>query len=106
MDVFKDVVGRHIERLKTHNEFSLDKCLNINKIKDISYTMKYYYETINAYRSKKKVIMEDFHALRRQISQLKATKDVSPDNREILEKLEEKLKVSFKTMGKCEDINT
>jgi hypothetical protein len=106
MDVFIDVVERHIEQLKTNSEFGSDRLLNMSKIKDISYTMKYYYETINAYRSKKKVIMEDFHALRRKISQLKATKNVSEDRRIILQKLEDELNVSFRAIGSCEDINT
>ena len=50
--------------------------------------------------------MEDFHTLRRKISQLKATKDVSDDKRIILQKLEDQLNVSFRTIGSCEDINT
>lgn len=106
MDVFIDVVERHIEQLKTHNEFAPDKILNINKIKDLSYTMKYYYETLETYRSKKKVIMEDFHALRRKISQLKATTNITEEKRSILDKLEEQLQVSFKAIGNCEDIRT
>lgn len=106
MEIFIDVVERHIEQLKTHNEFAPDKILNINKIKDLSYTMKYYYETMESYRSKKKVIMEDFHALRRKISQLRATTDITEEKRGILDKLEAQLHVSFKTIGNCEDIRT
>ena len=68
--------------------------------------MKYYYETLESYRSKKKVIMDDFHALRRKLSQLKATNNISSEKRDILRHLEEELNISFKTIGDCEDIHT
>jgi len=106
MDVFIDVVERHIEQLKNNNEFSADNLLNINRIKDLSYTMKYYYETLEIYRSKKKVIMEDFHTLRRKLSQLKAINNIPSEKRDILRHLEEELNISFNAINNCEDIHT
>jgi hypothetical protein len=106
MEVFIDVVERHIEQLKNNNEFSADNLLNINRIKDLSYTMKYYYETLETYRSKKKVIMEDFHTLRRKLSQLKAINTISSEKRDILRHLEDELNISFNAINNCEDIHT
>ncbi len=53
MDIFIDIIEKHIQQMKAHNEFSADQPLNIAKIKDISYVMKYYYETLQSYRSRK-----------------------------------------------------
>lgn len=106
MDIFIDIIEKHIHQLKTNNEFAPDQLLNIAKFKDISYVMKYYYETLAAYRSKKNMLMQDFHASRRRISQLKATTDVAEEKRALLKKLEEQFELSFKTISKYEDVHT
>ena len=106
MDIFIDIIEKHIQQMKAHNEFSADQPLNIAKIKDISYVMKYYYETLQSYRSRKWVLMQDFHASRRRISQLKATTDISDEKRTMLAKLEEQFQTSFKAINECEDVHT
>ncbi len=106
MDVFIDIIEKHIHNLKTHDEFAPDKPLNMSKIKDISYVMKYYYETLTNFRSKKNVLMQEFHTTRRKISQLKATTDISEDKRAILKKLEEQFETSFKAISESEDVHT
>jgi len=106
MEVFIDIVEKHIHQLKIHNEFDPNQCLNIANIKDISYIMKYYYDTMSTFRVKKNGLMQDFHMLRRKISKLRATTDISEEKRAILKTLEDKLNVSFKTINDCEDVQT
>ena len=50
--------------------------------------------------------MQDFHASRRRISQLKATTDISDEKRTMLAKLEEQFQTSFKAINECEDVHT
>ncbi len=106
MEIFIDIVENHIHKLKETSDFSTDALLNINSIKDISYVMKNYYETLNIYKAKKNVLMKDFHDLRRKISKLNATTDVSDENRALLKRLEEQFHTSFKTIANSEDLGT
>ncbi len=90
MEVFIEIVENHIQQLKAHNKFDPNALLNINQIKDLSYIMKYYYATNDKIRAKKSVIMKDFHEIRRKISKLRATTDISPDKKSvILKRLED-----------------
>ena len=106
MDIFIDIVEKHIQQLKIHNEFAPDQLLNITKIKNISYVMKYYYDTLNVYRAKKNVLMQEFNATRRKMSQLKANTDVSEEKRLLFQKLEEQFQISFKTINQFTDVGT
>jgi hypothetical protein len=76
----------------------------MDKIKDISYVMKYYYGTLSAYRTRKNALMKEFHASRRKISKLKTMTSVTEETRSILNSLEEKLKISLKAINKVEDV--
>jgi len=50
--------------------------------------------------------MQDFHASRRRISQLKATTDISDEKRTMLANLETQFQTSFKAINDCEDVHT
>lgn len=102
---FIDIIQRHIQQLKIHDEFSPEKLLNMDKIKDISYVMKYYYGTLSAYRTRKNALMKEFHASRRKISKLKTMTSVTEETRSIFNSLEEKLKISLKAINKVEDVS-
>ena len=107
MEVFIEIVENHIQQLKAHNKFDPNALLNINQIKDLSYIMKYYYATNDKIRAKKSVIMKDFHEIRRKISKLRATTDISPDKKSvILKRLEDQFQVSFMAITDCENVNT
>lgn len=93
-----------MEALKLKDEFAPDRLLNINKVKDLSYIMQQYSKTLKQYTAKKQVLLDDFHTIRRQMSKLKATKDISPEKRKTIEDLEKKLQVSLQALNKSEDI--
>lgn len=81
MEVFLDIVKRHIQYLQCHNEFASDKCLNIKKLKEVSYVMKDYQETLNAYRGQKQKFQREFNEMRRRISQLKIMKELPEEKK-------------------------
>lgn len=106
MEDFIDLVKNHVQALKIRWELDPHTPLNINKIKNLSYIMQHYHQTLDAFRSKKKIFLEEFHKTRRKISRLKTCEEIPQDKKLFIQELENKLWISLKTLNNMEDVHT